>query len=78
MTIESLDRAYRATPFRPFAFKLADGRSIPVPHPEFLSFNPKGRIALVVVGNDGFEVIDLLLAVSLSFEGQPAGKAGDQ
>ncbi len=72
MTIESLDRAYRASPFRPFALRLADGRSVPVPHPEFLSFNPKGRTAVVVDERDGFEVVDLLLVVSLSFEGEAA------
>ncbi len=71
MTIESLDCAYRASPFRPFSFRLADGRSIPVPHPEFVSFNPKGRTAVVMDDRDGFEVVDLLLVVSLSFEGQP-------
>jgi hypothetical protein len=72
MTIESLDRAYRASPFRPFALHLRDGRSVPVPHPEFLSFNPKGRTAVVMDERDGFEAVDLLLVVSLGFEGEPA------
>jgi hypothetical protein len=71
MTMESLVRAYEASPFRPFAFLLADGRSIPVPHPEFLSFNPKGRTGVVMDERDGFEVVDLSLVVSLSFEGEP-------
>lgn len=72
MTIETLDRAYRAVPFRPFSFRLADGRSLPVPHPEFLAYNPKGRLALVLDERDGAEYVDLLLVVSLSFEGDPA------
>jgi len=71
MTIESLDRASRASPFRPFSFRRADGRSIPVPHPEFVSFNPKGRTAVVMDERDGFEVVDLPRVVWLSFEGQP-------
>ena len=75
MTIESLDRACKASPFRPFALRLADGRSVSVPHPEFLSFNPKGRTAVVMDERDGFEVVDLLLVVSLSFEGEPASKS---
>jgi hypothetical protein len=70
MTIESLTRVYTAQPFRPFAFKLADGRSLPVHHPEFLAFNPRGRMAIVMDENDGAEWVDLLLVVSLSFEGQ--------
>ncbi len=69
MTIESLERAHKAQPFRPFTFRLADGRTIPVPHPEFLAFNGKGRTAVVTDEGDGFEVVDLLLVVSLSFEG---------
>ncbi len=76
MTIESLDRAHKAQPFRPFAFRLADGRSLPVPHPEFLAFNGKGRTAVVTDDGEGFEVVDLLLVVSLSFEGQPAASQG--
>jgi hypothetical protein len=72
MTIESLDRAYRANPFKPFSLRLADGRSLRVPHPEFIAFNPKGRIAIVVDEQDGAEHVDLLLVVSLSFEGAEA------
>jgi hypothetical protein len=72
MTMETLDRAYRANPFRPFAFRLADGRTLPVPHPEFLAFNPKGRVAIVMDERDGAEYVDLLLVVSLSFEGESA------
>ncbi len=76
MTIESLDRAHKSRPFQPFAFRLADGRSIPVPHPEFLAFNGKGRTAVVTNDADGFEIVDLLLVVSLSFEGTPVGEPG--
>ncbi len=72
MTIESLDRAYRANPFRPFTLELANGRSVPVPHPEFLAFNPKGRMAIVMDDRDGADWVDLLLVVSLRFEGEPA------
>jgi hypothetical protein len=72
MTIETLEKAYRANPFRPFSFRLADGRSLPVRHPEFIAFNPKGRIAIVLDENDGAEYVDLLLVVSLSFEGSEA------
>lgn len=76
MTIETLTRAHTARPFRPFAFRLADGRALPVPHPEHLAFNPRGRTAIVVDDRDGFEVVDLLLVVSLSFEGEPAATEG--
>jgi hypothetical protein len=71
MTIETLDRAIHAAPFRPFTLHLADGRTLSVPHPDFIAFNPKGRVALVLDERDGAEYVDLLLVVSLSIEGQP-------
>ncbi len=71
MTMESLDRAIHAAPFKPFSFMLADGRKLPVRHPDFVAFNPKGRVAVVMDENDGAEHVDLLLVVSLSFEGEP-------
>ena len=43
-----------------------------MPHPEFLAYNPKGRVAIVMDEKDGAEYVDLLLVVSLSFEGEPA------
>jgi hypothetical protein len=70
MTIESLTRAYTAQPFRPFVLRLADGRALPVPHPEFLAFNPRGRMAFVMDDRDGGSWVDLLLVVSLDYEGQ--------
>jgi hypothetical protein len=72
MTVESLDRAIHAVPFRPFAFMMADGRRLPVPHPDFIAFAGRGRTAVVTDLNDGFDVVDLLLVSSLNFEGQPA------
>ena len=72
MTVKSLDRRNKASPFRPFALRLVDGRTVPVPHPEFLSVNPRGRTAVVMDERDGFEVVDLPLVVSLCFEGEPA------
>ena len=72
MTIESLNRALHARPFRSFRFQLADGRALPVPHPEFLAFNGHGRTAIVIDDKDGFEIVDLLLVVSLAYEGEMA------
>ena len=74
MTIEFFERAHKAHPFRPFSLRLADGRSIPVPHPEFLAFNGRSRTAIVTDEGDGFEVVDLLLVISLSFEGEMAAR----
>ena len=72
MTIETLDRMIHSAPFRPFTIMLADGRALPVPHPDFIAFNPKGRIAVVMDEQDGFEFVDLLLIVSSSLNGAQA------
>jgi hypothetical protein len=64
MNIQELRTMLRAQPFRPFDIHLADGRSIPVNHPEFVGETPSGRI--IGVGTvDGIEVVDLLLVTSL-------------
>jgi hypothetical protein len=77
MTIESLTKAHTARPFRPFAFRLADGRSLPVPRPESVAFNPRGgNIAIVMDDQDGAEFVDLLLVVSLHFEGATVTQEG--
>jgi hypothetical protein len=65
MTIEQLRLMHQARPFRPFEIYLADGRSIPVEHPEFFSQSTSGRTIGVAVGDDAIEVIDLLLVTSL-------------
>jgi hypothetical protein len=69
MTIEQLRNFHEARPFRPFEICLADGRSIPVDHPEFLSRSVSGRTIGVALDNDAIEVIDLLLVTSLKPKG---------
>jgi hypothetical protein len=55
---------HRAAPFQPFDIHLADGRSIPVDHPELMAIYQSGRTVAVIV-EDVLEVIDLLLVTSL-------------
>ena len=40
MTVELLRKMHRARPFEPFDIHVADGRSLPVPHPKFLAVPP--------------------------------------
>jgi len=64
MTIDQLRRLHRAQPFQPFRLHLADSRSVDVSHPEVMAIGEPGRT--ISVFNDGaFEIIDLLLVVSL-------------
>ncbi len=65
MRIEDLRDVHRAQPFMPFAMHLADGRVLPVPHPEFLAYSPTARPVHYVYEDGRFEVIDVMLIVSL-------------
>ncbi len=71
MTIEQLRNLYNAQPFRPFIIHLADGRSIPVRHRDFIMPAPSGRTVIVYQPDDSFNVIDLLLVTDLEV-GSPA------
>jgi hypothetical protein len=68
MTIEQLRAADSAKPFRPFVIHLADGRAIPVQHPEFLLTVPSGRTIVVCQPDDTLNIIDLLLVTDLEFQ----------
>jgi len=64
MTLEQLTLMHQTRPFQPFDIFLADGRSLPVEHPEFLSRSPAGRTIGVGRADGTIEVVDLLLVTS--------------
>jgi hypothetical protein len=68
MTIEQLRGAYTAKPFRPFVIHLADGREIPVQHPEFMLTVPSGRTVVVCQPDDTLNIVDLLLVTDLEIK----------
>jgi hypothetical protein len=51
------------------------GRSVEVKHPEWIAY-AGGRIALVAMPDDSFEVIDLLLVPSLEAKAGDASRSG--
>jgi len=65
MTIEQFRQLWKTEPFRPFTIHLADGRSLPVNHQEFVASSPSGRTVIVYQADDSFNVIDLLLVTDL-------------
>ena len=65
MTTEQLTKMIETKPFKPFEIDLADGRSIPVKHPEFVARSRSGRTISVWGPDEAFETIDLLLVTSL-------------
>ena len=73
MTVEQLRTVLRAASFRPFTIYLADGRQIPVRHPDFLAQSPTGRTIIVYQEDDTFSIVDLLLVTELKVHnGSPA------
>jgi hypothetical protein len=50
MDIDEIRGALHRQPFEPFTIRLADGRSLPVPHPDFVAVAP--RRVVVVASED--------------------------
>jgi hypothetical protein len=67
MVAEELKTAIAAQPFRPFSLRLADGRSVSVPHREFISVEPRGRTALVWKEAGGHNLVDVTLVTDFEF-----------
>jgi hypothetical protein len=65
MTTQQLKSMLAVQPFQPFDIYMADGRAIPVRHPELVLVTPGGRTIGVSVHPDAIEIIDLLLVTSL-------------
>jgi len=76
MTIEQLRAMHQARPFQPFDIHLADGRTLAVRHPEFLSHSPAGRTIAVSHTDETIEIVDLLLVVSLKPRPQSSSRRG--
>jgi len=70
MDIQGIREALHREPFEPFSIRLADGRSLPVPHPDFVALGP--RRIVVVAEDDSWSVIEPLRIVSLDQNGARA------
>lgn len=78
MTINEFRNALSAAPFRQFLVHLADGRSIPVVHPDFVLITGQGRTAIISrPEDDWFAIVDLLLMSHLEFP-VPAARVAEQ
>jgi hypothetical protein len=70
MDIAGVREALHRQPFEAFAIRLADGRSLAVPHPDFVAL---GARRIVVVGeDDSTSIIEPLLIVSLDTPPKPS------
>jgi hypothetical protein len=57
-----------AQPFRPFTIHLADGRTLVVPHRDFVSQSPGGRTIIVYGSGESFSVVDLFSVTELEVQ----------
>lgn len=74
MDVAGVREALHRQPFEPFTIRLADGRTLPAPHPDFVALGPR---RIVVVGeDDSTSIVEPLLIVSLDFK-SPRGQGGD-
>jgi hypothetical protein len=67
MNVNELRRAHLARPFRPFRLHLADGRELPVDHPENLMVSSDGRSVAVYIPGEGTEIVDVPLMTGLNY-----------
>ena len=70
MDLAGLREALHKQPFEPFTIRLADGRSVSVPHPDFLAVGK--RRAILIQEDDSCLWLEPLLVVSIDW---PSGAA---
>jgi hypothetical protein len=75
MQINAIREALHMQPFRPFTLRLADGRDLPVPHPDFVAI--LGRTAVIASPqlDDSYSIVEPLLIVSIEYVNSSAQPA---
>jgi hypothetical protein len=66
MDLNTIREALHRQPFQPFSLRLADGRSLEVPHPDFMAMTK--RIVIVVAEDNSWKAVDPILIVSLGVD----------
>lgn len=66
MVLEAIRQAIRRQPFKSFTLRLADGRELSVPHPEFIAIS--GRTVIVTNATDElYQILEPFLIVSIDY-----------
>jgi hypothetical protein len=74
MDVNAIREAMYTEPFRPFRLRLADGRELNIPHPDFIAVAPNGRRVVVFSHpDDSLSILEPLLIVSVEV---PAASPG--
>ena len=77
MDIAGIQEALHKVPFEAFCFSLADGRTLPVPHPDFVAVHP--RRVIVIADGGSWSVVEPLLIASLDYtSSKPKGGNGSR
>jgi len=75
MNLDRLREMRQARPFCCFVIHMADGRQVPVDHPELMLIFPRGRTAIVVQRDDTTSWVDAALITELEIK-PVRGKTG--
>jgi hypothetical protein len=65
MTATELRKFWHRAPFVPFDIIVPGRKKFSVPHPDFLSVSPAGRIAHVWMSDDDWASLDILLVTAV-------------
>ena len=66
MTIKAIQEAVHQTPFRPFNLHITDGRTVEVPHPDYIAFAPTGQTITIYAEDDVPRIFDVALLTELA------------
>lgn len=58
MKLAAIKDHARSAKFRPFELMLADGKVLPVPHPDFILFTPTADEFVVVTQDNSINILD--------------------
>jgi hypothetical protein len=78
MTIEQLRKIHQMRPFQAFDIHLADGRSIPVSHPELLAFSPSDETFAAGMPGGNIETVKASLIASVKPRPPASARRGKQ
>ena len=76
MDIDVIREAVHRQPFRRFALRLADGRELPIPHPDFVAVSR--RRVVVISGDESLSILEPLMIVSIDYVGDGQEQAQEQ
>jgi hypothetical protein len=77
MTIEQLRKMRDAVPFQPFKIHLAGSRTLSVPHRDFLSVGPAGRVVMFYGPGDAWSAVDAFLISEVEVQPTPTTANGE-